>query len=299
MFLAELRERCQTRPEKITRWMSRYFYRKISIYLTYVFIQMGWSANAVTLVALVPALVGLYFYMQGTPMGYLYGSLMMGLFLLIDYCDGEVARYRKENTMTGLYIELFANYFVNFFIFFGISYGIHQRIQSDWVFAFGALGVMGVIFSKIRSLITWQVICVEQLRMQKRMFHGDVSVAHQVTGVNTDAAAQAPSEADPICQPRTDVNWIRKIIRAAVNPAVDDSNNINSWIAVSAMNLVLPPLTYAEYSLNWVELYFVYCVAVNFGLMILFTIRHIRGRVTERAYENFFIRRTGDFDFYF
>lgn len=298
MTLKDVRERAQTRPETVKRIMSRYFYRQISVYLTYLFLKMKWSANAVTLFSVVFGFLGFYFYSLGTPEGYVWGALMMGLFLLVDYSDGEVARYNDDQTMTGLFIELFAHYFINSFIYMGLAFGIYKHTQSEGVFLVAFLGLIGILFSKVRSILTWQVICVEHLRESKRMEYRNKSIEYKVKTVATDA----PKVESPIVQRARKVNPIRQLFRMAVNPAVDDSNNINAWFAIAILNLFTPkiPVPFVEnFETNLVEIFFVYCCAINILVLSVFLYRHIVNRVTEKAYNRFFIDKSDDLDFFF
>ena len=132
-MIKELREKCQPRPEIVQYWMSKYVYRKISIYFTWLFLKLRFSANFVTLLSLIPGIIGFIFLSTGDKHGYLIGSFMMGLFLLIDFCDGEVARYNNDNTMTGLFIELVCHYIVNFFIYFGLTIGLYRNYENNFI----------------------------------------------------------------------------------------------------------------------------------------------------------------------
>lgn len=115
-----MREVCQTRVPgrngkmKLTgnRW-NRIFSRRFSIYFTYLFTKLGISANQVTASMLA---VGFLSFLCAVPdkLWMNVASLLFFLlFNILDCSDGEVARWTKQCSHGGVYLDLAAHTFCN------------------------------------------------------------------------------------------------------------------------------------------------------------------------------------------
>jgi phosphatidylglycerophosphate synthase len=112
--IAELR--AATQPEWLVErgdaehWAGRLYMRRVSPYLTRVFLGVGLSANAVTALmiptGLLAALV-LSFPGVACAIG---AALLIQLQLLLDCSDGEVARWRRTFSPLGIYLDQIAHY---------------------------------------------------------------------------------------------------------------------------------------------------------------------------------------------
>ena len=88
----ELRKVCQ--PENLDLSLyRRKIVRGVSIHLTRVFLRLGVSANAVSVLKAVIACTGAVLFAPGIPWLALAGAGLLQLSYLLDACDGEVARY--------------------------------------------------------------------------------------------------------------------------------------------------------------------------------------------------------------
>lgn len=112
--IAELR--AATQPEWLVgradaeHWAGRLYMRRVSPYLTRVFLRAGLSANSVTALmiptGLLAALV-LSFPGLACAIG---AALLIQLQLLLDCSDGEVARWRRTFSPLGIYLDQIAHY---------------------------------------------------------------------------------------------------------------------------------------------------------------------------------------------
>lgn len=112
--IAELRR--VTQPESVrTRagaehWVASAYLRDVSPYLTRVLLRAGFSANGVTwLMILCAALAAL---LTGWPsvVGAVLVVLLVQLQMLVDCCDGEVARWRGTSSPLGVYLDRVGHY---------------------------------------------------------------------------------------------------------------------------------------------------------------------------------------------
>lgn len=113
----------------------RLYARKISIYLTKLLLLAHFSANQVTLLNLLLGLViGLVFIIgKGTPIVMFIGALGLHLWIILDHCDGEVARYRKETSITGEYFDYILHYILHPYFVFCISYSTARILNHNFL----------------------------------------------------------------------------------------------------------------------------------------------------------------------
>ncbi len=112
--IAELRAVCQ--PEAVMgrqvaeHWTGRLYMRRFSIYLTRLLLRTGISANGVTwLMILAGTAAGAALLVPGV-VGGLLSMLLAQLQMLLDCCDGEVARWRKQFSPAGIFLDKVGHY---------------------------------------------------------------------------------------------------------------------------------------------------------------------------------------------
>ncbi len=112
--LAQLRQVCQP-PEIRSRrsaehWVAGVYLRTLSPYLTRILIRLGFSANGVTWLMIVTGiLTGVALLIPGLP-GACLAVLLGQLQMLWDCCDGEVARWRRTSSATGIFLDSIGHY---------------------------------------------------------------------------------------------------------------------------------------------------------------------------------------------
>lgn len=80
--------------------------RKLSFYPTWLFIKLGFSANQVSVLGIVFLLAGCLFLLPGDQKNVVTGAIFLNTYLLLDYVDGNVARYTgKSGSKTGMLLE--------------------------------------------------------------------------------------------------------------------------------------------------------------------------------------------------
>ena len=112
--IAELR--AETQPDWLLarpgaeHWAGRLYMRRLSPYLTRLVLRTPIPANGVTALMIPAGLLGaLCFTFDGLWTAVL-GVLLIQLQLLLDCSDGEVARWRKQFSPVGVYLDQLAHY---------------------------------------------------------------------------------------------------------------------------------------------------------------------------------------------
>jgi hypothetical protein len=91
-------------------WAGRLYMRKLSPRATWVFARMGWSPNAVTwafILCGVAAGVVVAFGGLGTAIA---AAVLIQAYLLLDCSDGELARWSKRTSASGIYLDGIGHY---------------------------------------------------------------------------------------------------------------------------------------------------------------------------------------------
>lgn len=87
--------------------------------------------------------------------GAVLGVLMVQLYLLLDCVDGEIARWKKQYSMTGVYLDRVAAYLCDAAVLVGFGLraaDLWGTGRIDWLWAFlGTLAALGAIVIKAET----------------------------------------------------------------------------------------------------------------------------------------------------
>jgi phosphatidylglycerophosphate synthase len=149
--LAELR--AQGQPSSVIdrvndeHWAGRLYMRRFSPWATWVFARLGWSPNAVTgafIACGVAAGVVVAFGGLATAVA---GAVLIQAYLLFDCSDGELARWSKRTSVTGVYLDAIGHYLgeAALLIGLGIRAQGHLALSGRYVSAGLAAAVLAAI----------------------------------------------------------------------------------------------------------------------------------------------------------
>jgi phosphatidylglycerophosphate synthase len=104
-------------------WIARNFDRHVSIWMTRRLVPLPITPNQVTVIATFLGIVGAGFLALGTHGAQLLGSILLVLSVVIDGCDGEVARLKYLESDFGRRLDFFLDNVVNTLGIFACSAG--------------------------------------------------------------------------------------------------------------------------------------------------------------------------------
>ena len=110
--------------------VDRYVNRKCSGILTPFFIKLGISPNAITIISMLIGLGGAACFAVGSYKLGIIGALLFQLSVIVDCCDGEVARLTFTESPFGQELDIIADNVVHMAIFAGIAWGGY--LQGPW-----------------------------------------------------------------------------------------------------------------------------------------------------------------------
>ncbi len=148
-------------------FVDRYFNRRVSAFLTRIFLRTGLSPNAITVLSLFIGLVAAAFFARGGYAAAIIGGLLFQLSAIVDCCDGEVARLTHRESRFGRQLDLAADNIVHVAIFAGVAWGAYLQqgaVQRSWLpLALGSAAVVG------SSLSLWLVIRAQGFRERQAL----------------------------------------------------------------------------------------------------------------------------------
>ncbi|MCQ0025393.1 CDP-alcohol phosphatidyltransferase family protein [Streptomyces somaliensis DSM 40738] len=136
-------------------WGGRLYMREISLRVTRYLVTTRVTPNQLTYVmTLAGVLAAPALLVPGVP-GALLGALMVQMYLLLDCVDGEVARWKKQFSLSGVYLDRVGAYLCDAAVLVG--FGLRAADpwgggRIDWLWAFlGTLAALGAILIKAET----------------------------------------------------------------------------------------------------------------------------------------------------
>ncbi|MGK4584418.1 CDP-alcohol phosphatidyltransferase family protein [Kitasatospora sp. HPMI-4] len=136
-------------------WAGRWYMRKISLRITRVLSTMtAITPNGLTyLMMFTGILAGAALVIPGIA-GAVLGAFLIQVYLLLDCVDGEVARWRRQTSLTGVYLDRVGHYMSEAALLTGLGLRASDLLHrqghaSHWEWAFlGTLAALGAILIK-------------------------------------------------------------------------------------------------------------------------------------------------------
>ena len=145
--------------------VDHYVNRKCSGPLTRLFLKLRWTPNTITVVSMSTGLVAAGFFIPGSWEFALIGALLFQLSIIIDCCDGEVARLTFSESTFNQELDIWADHVVHMSIFSGIACGAYLQGPWEQTYLPLVLGASAVLANVVLVLL---MNAVRQLRSRPR-----------------------------------------------------------------------------------------------------------------------------------
>ncbi|MFE6749027.1 CDP-alcohol phosphatidyltransferase family protein [Kitasatospora purpeofusca] len=144
---AELREVCQPRAKPASRngerWAGRMYMRAVSLRVTRQLVRTSVSPNTLTWLMVVCGVgAGAALLVPGLP-----GAVLFQGFLLFDCVDGEVARWKRQFSTAGVYVDRLGAYPADAALMVGAGVRAARGGSELWV-SVGLAAALGVVLLK-------------------------------------------------------------------------------------------------------------------------------------------------------
>ncbi|MFB8237830.1 CDP-alcohol phosphatidyltransferase family protein [Kitasatospora purpeofusca] len=149
--LAELREVCQPRAKLASRngehWAGRIYMRAVSLRVTRQLVRTSVAPNTLTWLMVVCGVgAGAALLVPGL-LGAVLAALLFQGFLLFDCVDGEVARWKRQFSTAGVYVDRLGAYLADAALMVGAGVRAARGGSELWV-SVGLAAALGVVLLK-------------------------------------------------------------------------------------------------------------------------------------------------------
>lgn len=117
----------QSMEDTLDGVVDRFMNRKLSRPLSRLFMKLRFSPNLITLLSMVTGLMGAACFAMGSYRAGITGALLFQLAVILDCCDGEVARLTFAESRLGQAFDLVSDNIVHVAVFAGIAWGAYQN----------------------------------------------------------------------------------------------------------------------------------------------------------------------------
>lgn len=142
-------------------FIDRYVNRRISRPLSRLFMKLGFSPNTITLLSMVLGLMGAACLSMGSYRSGVLGALLFQFAVIVDCCDGEVARLTFAESRLGQELDLVSDNIVHMAVFAGIAWGTYEQSPVHAGYLPLLLGVIAVVST---GFSLWCVNTVKSLK---------------------------------------------------------------------------------------------------------------------------------------
>lgn len=185
LSIKELRSRAQsTAPEAGREPYIGHTIRFFSIYITKIFLYTSITPNQMTSLSVLVFLSGISMFLNESMMLQLLGCFLIYFSVVLDGCDGELARLRGNKSGVGqIYTEPISHDIQYSLMFIPFSVGLFLQGLSAWILLVGYIATIGKLVQ--RFLITrFDAVRVQTHKGGKdemiSTFNPNVSLSHKI-----------------------------------------------------------------------------------------------------------------------
>ena len=154
--LKDIKESLPKKKNSRSSLWVRFFIRKLSFPFTYLFINMGWTANMVSLLSWVVIFIASVLLSINNFWFMLVGVILTNFWLVLDCVDGNIARCKKEKTFMGDFFDAIAGYGPFAFTTIGLGMAAYHTsflIGSEYHYIFIIIAAIGAVANIYTRLI--------------------------------------------------------------------------------------------------------------------------------------------------
>ncbi|WP_112470248.1 CDP-alcohol phosphatidyltransferase family protein [Streptomyces triticisoli] len=236
--LEELREVCQPQAKLASRngehWAGRLYMRKISLRFTRQLVRTPVTPDQLTWTMVVCGIAsGAALLIPGLT-GPVLAAVLMQLFLLFDCVDGEVARWKGQNSATGIYVDRLGAYLADAALMVGAGFHAARSGFGGWV-CLGLATALGVVLLKTSTDL------VDVARARRGLpVADDESTRPRSQGV---ATVRRLAAAFKVHRLTNGIEASLLLLAAAIGDTVTGGVDVTRWalIALAAITWVMVP----------------------------------------------------------
>ncbi len=138
-------------------WFNRCILRRLSIYVTWLFVALGIRAHVATLLMTLAGLAGVVSCIPHAIYMTLLGALCYFLFDLLDAVDGEIARWNRSSTMKGLYLDQISHVLIEYPSLAVPAMHCYLWTRNDLFLVLAAIAVVSAVMGRTFREIMFRI----------------------------------------------------------------------------------------------------------------------------------------------
>jgi phosphatidylglycerophosphate synthase len=137
--IRELAEICggegrgENEPRNV-RFLYARFVRRLSIRLTWVLLRLNFNANQATVLGILIGVAGALLLASTNLWLLLLALFLMQLSFVMDYSDGEIARFEGSSGPAGAYLDWIGHYYIPALASLALAWGAVKSGTGEWLF---------------------------------------------------------------------------------------------------------------------------------------------------------------------
>ena len=157
-------------------WWVKLWVRRVSFLFTYIFINLGFSSNAVSVLSIFVVLAACVCYMIPWVPCMIAAIILINFWLVLDCVDGNIARCKKMKTVYGEFVDDIGGYFTVAFVYLAIGVcaynfgGVLFGEKNIWLVVLGGASsicdILARLIHKDYVHFTDKTLSVDELKSQ-------------------------------------------------------------------------------------------------------------------------------------
>lgn len=140
-------------------FFSVFVLRKFSKLFTWVAVRLKMTPNQVTLISFAIGLLSAYAFSRGTFWPIFTGAFLLQLSIIVDCVDGELARYTRQFSALGAWLDAITDRIKEYLVFFALAYGAAKSGRDLWIPA-----MFMMVFQTFRHLSDYNFARINKVR---------------------------------------------------------------------------------------------------------------------------------------
>ncbi|MEV5830767.1 CDP-alcohol phosphatidyltransferase family protein [Spirillospora sp. NPDC052242] len=134
-------------------WAGRLYMRSLSPYFAWLALRLGFSPNQLTYLMMLSGIaagvvVSLPLSPLWTAVG---GAVLIQVYLLLDCVDGEVARYLRQTSVAGVFLDRIGHYLSEVSLLVGLGFAAQGGWETGGYVELGMLAALGAALIKAET----------------------------------------------------------------------------------------------------------------------------------------------------
>jgi len=157
--IEELKKICQKPNYKkpgYGNWYVRHIIRDLALYVTRPLLKTSITANQVTFISILVGVAAAFFFMIPSSFGLIMGTLLLQFWYLLDHVDGQIARYKKTSSITGVFFDYITHYLVHSIAFIGLGIGAYLSQGIVLMLVLGSISALFMAFVSMFYDAKWK-----------------------------------------------------------------------------------------------------------------------------------------------